>query len=457
MKTLPDSTLPTIALPKTEVDLELMDEFASSLKSAETKNEKLAILQNRAKEYMKAQQWNEAAEDYLFTRDFAPGESLHWIRAAIALKLAHKTAQYDQLVKEMLAKFGTTSNASDAERTAKIYWLPKFRANNQTVEEAVEALAELAVKNKHKTRGQYFLSSRALGHYRSQNYDSAITAIEESNRLNNAQSKPQSGLSAINELIRIMAMAKKGEFIKARKRLREIADILQTQFKDAETLYADDVWDDWLFARLLYEEARGEVGLEITVGQPINFYTVISDRTDTDPTKRTVTIAFRVYNRHTGELVRTYSGIVPRVVGETLPEDELDGVQALVTTLDNTGVIIGEVGGKSTKAELPAPQSYSESPLWRVETSEEDWGVARWEIVYRKHFSVIEVKSGKVLFKAKGYESREPLGDKIISASGVRAVHVASDGRHIALAIWNSDIVWLEFPMIEDFKKNPSK
>lgn len=259
-KEKPESALRMIKLPSSELNNELVSELTIAIAMTDEPKRKIAFLQERAKEHMKAQLWLEAAEDYLLARDVAPDDSMHWMRAALLLQMSHKTMKYDQLAKEMLEKFGATTNPYHAERTAKMCWFPKFPVDEK---KATVALANLAVKERRQAWGQYFPSTRALGHYRYQEYGNAIALIDESNRLNSARRKPQNDLTAINDLLLAMSLANNGEHSDAKKRLEQAAKALRKKTASNAVLYADDFWNDWLLAVMLYEEAKDEIVLKI--------------------------------------------------------------------------------------------------------------------------------------------------------------------------------------------------
>lgn len=186
--------------------------------------------------------------------------------------------------------------------------------------------------------------------------------------------------------------------------------------------------------------------LEITVNQPLSFYRLAEERIDNDPSKRTVEIVFRVFCQEREKLVKELRGVVPRVIGQRLPKDELAGVQAAVLSHDRTGVIAEKANGERATYILPTPRSYSEDARWCVETSEEEFGVAYFELFYKLKSAVIEAKTGRVLLKTRGIESRCPLSKGLMTVSGVRAVHIPPKGRFIGLTIWQAGTIWLELP-----------
>ena len=207
----------------------------------------------RAKEYMRAQQWNKAAADFRAAAKLRPGDSMFWMRGAVLLQLAENRMHYDQLAKEMLEHFQDTTNPYHAERTAKMCWLPLPPVDER---ELAEKLAGLAMDRRFRPWGEYYPTTRALGYYRYEQYELALKAIAESDRLNARRDKPQADLNTINRILESMCLAKLGREKDAAAKLIAATEVINNNVADVEALYANAFWNDWLLATVLQREAQ---------------------------------------------------------------------------------------------------------------------------------------------------------------------------------------------------------
>jgi tetratricopeptide (TPR) repeat protein len=247
------ASLSPVNLPRGELDAERIASLTKAIEAIAEQKLQAKLLTMRAKQYMRAQDWNKAAADYRKAADIQPQNSMHWMRGAILLRLAKNRMHYDQLANEMLKHFKDTTNTYQAERTAKMCWLPVPPVDER---ELAEKLAELAVARRTRDWGEYYPSTRALGYYRYKQFDNALKAIAESDRLNAARRKKQVDLDTINRIVEAMCLARLGHNKDAVAKLNAAGDVLQKNVADAEVLYGGDFWNDWLLAKVLHDEAR---------------------------------------------------------------------------------------------------------------------------------------------------------------------------------------------------------
>ena len=248
----PDESL-SVTLPRAELDTERIASLTSAIEDDANEKLQAKLLDERAKQYMRSQQWNKAAADFRAAARLQPGNSMHWMRGAVLLQLAENRMNYDQLANEMLNHYKETTNPYNAERTAKMCWLPAPPVDER---ELAEKLADLAMERRFRTWGEYYPSTRALGYFRYQEYDKALKAIAESDRLNAKRAEPQSDLDTINRVLEAMCLAKLGRKKEATAKLTAATTEINKNVAEVEALYANAFWNDWLLATVLQREAR---------------------------------------------------------------------------------------------------------------------------------------------------------------------------------------------------------
>ena len=247
------AALSEIVLPKSDLDNARIEALDEAVEAAQRPQQKVAILKQRAVVYMRAQQWSQAARAYEQAANLQPEHSGYWMRAAVLLHMAKNAMLYDQYAQQMLDQFKATSNPYDGERTAKICWLPKQPVEKR---ELAEKLSDLSLKEGWRPWGQFFHSTRALGHYRYEEYDEALEALAESNRLNATKSRPRDDLVAINHGLEALCLARLDRIDDAQAALAKANKAIREAVKHPDLLYTTNYWHDWLIAKLMHEEAR---------------------------------------------------------------------------------------------------------------------------------------------------------------------------------------------------------
>ena len=241
-----------ITLPKAEIDEERLDSLTQAIDDTVSEGMRAELMVERAKEYMRANEWKKAATEYQAAAEVQPQNSMHWMRAAILLGLAKDRMHYDQLANKMLQHFKETGSPYNAERTAKMCWLPVPPVDER---ELAEKLADLAVERRARAWGEYYPSTRALGHYRYGEYDKALEALAESDRMNDRLPEPRTDLQAINRILKAMCLLQLGHRKDGTETLRNATEFLQKNVANPELLYTAK-WNDWLLATILQREAR---------------------------------------------------------------------------------------------------------------------------------------------------------------------------------------------------------
>ena len=252
VESTPQTAVTPIALPKLALNQRRIDSLTEAIDATTSDRVRAELMVERAKEYMRAQQWNKAAGEYQSAAELQPQKSMHWMRSAILLSVAKNRMRYDQLANKMLQHFKNTGSPYHAERTAKMCWLPVPPVDER---ELAEKLADLAVATRGRPWGEYYPSTRALGHYRYGEYDKALESLAESDRMNDRLPEPRVDLQAINRVLKAMCLLQQGHREDGSETLSAATEFLQKNVKNPELLYTEK-WNDWQLATVLHEEAR---------------------------------------------------------------------------------------------------------------------------------------------------------------------------------------------------------
>lgn len=246
------ATIPAITLPKEDLNEKRVAVLSDIIGRVSDEKKRTQLMLERAKEYLRAQQWSQAAADFQAAAETYPDDSMHWMRAALLLRLAKDAKGYEEFTSKMLQHFQETTNPYHAERTAKMCWLPTSPLDKR---ELTEHLADFAVDRRARSWGEYYPATRALGHYRYGDYDKALEALALSDRMNNALREPHGDLTAITHLLRAMCLLKQEHRDEGIKQLQAATALVQKNVAHPDLLYADH-WNDWLLASELHQEAR---------------------------------------------------------------------------------------------------------------------------------------------------------------------------------------------------------
>ena len=240
-----------IPLPASTPDQNRISALTAAIEgTADDSPTRAQLLKQRAMQYIRGNQWPEAAADFQSAARVQPDNTIHWMRAAVLLRLAGDETGYEQHMMEMVKRFTDTDSAAHAERTAKLCALPKEPQGEQVT---VERLADLGVQSGKGDGASFFPCARALVHYRYGEYDQAIAATRQSDRLN--PGRRQHVVYAINRILEAVSQAKRGEINDAYRAMQQGSAALRQRLSNAEWLYGAFSWHDWMICKLLHDEA----------------------------------------------------------------------------------------------------------------------------------------------------------------------------------------------------------
>lgn len=215
----------------------------------ELKSDYANILFERCDTHARCGQWRKAAEDAARLIKHSPDNHEYYHALAPLLAQLGDFAEYQNVCRTILDKFGGTTNIYVADRMAKdCLILPRPGADLSVPAK----LAETAVKVVQKDDGSlpYFQSCEALAEYRLGHYDGAIKWAELA-----AQNPfPYSQAEALAVLS--MAQGKLNQAEDARITLAKCEAVVQKQFPPSGATDLGRDWRDWIIARALLEEAR---------------------------------------------------------------------------------------------------------------------------------------------------------------------------------------------------------
>ncbi len=254
-----------VALPKAELDAQRVAALTKEYEAANDKKRKAVILEERARQYMRAQKWEHAANDFQIAAGLQPSDTMLWMRGAVLWRQSGNRMKYERHAANMLARFKGATSPYDGERTAKVCWLPTAPLKTR---EVAERLSDRSVNQRKRAWGQYFVSTRALGHLRYGQYNEALELLAVSDRINASRAQPQVDLDAINRSIEAACLAKLGRSREAAGPLNKAAGALRAALKDADALYTNSFWNDWLIAKMLHDEARASLAAAEKGGPP---------------------------------------------------------------------------------------------------------------------------------------------------------------------------------------------
>jgi WD40 repeat protein/tetratricopeptide (TPR) repeat protein len=224
---------------------------ADPVPEARGKPEEAALLLRRGALRARTCQWQLAAEDYTRALQLDPNAADGWYElAAVRLQLRDLDG-YRRDCREMLRRFGRTTEPYQAERTAKASLI----APSTTAEkEQLVRLIEQALKGTEKEWGHpWFLLSRGIAEYRAGRPRQAIDWIQKGRgRLPDA---PPVYL-VLGQLFASLAYHQLHEADKARAALSEASKIMDQQFPNEESGDLGDSWLDWVFCQAVRREAQ---------------------------------------------------------------------------------------------------------------------------------------------------------------------------------------------------------
>jgi serine/threonine protein kinase len=192
-------------------------------------------------------QFREAVEDATIVLKLQPAVNYRYHTLAPLLAITGNRPAYEQLCREMLAKFGTTSDPNVADRTAKDCLLLPHWGVDLTM---VNKLADTAIKAKTNDPSMpFFEACKAMSEYRMEHFAEAVVWAEK--LLNTTHDD----LRAYVDAILAMAHWQLGEKEQAREMLAR-GNRLTPPMSPVEGVNdLGDAWGNWLFARISLDEA----------------------------------------------------------------------------------------------------------------------------------------------------------------------------------------------------------
>jgi tetratricopeptide (TPR) repeat protein len=204
--------------------------------------------------------WQKAADEYERLLAAKPvnqmAEADHHIAyeyAPVLLQLEKKD-EYANLCRLMIGRFGNTTNAMLAERTAKMCLLGP---NGETFAQADKLAArsvELGSNDQYLT---YFEFARAFASYRERRWDAATEWLDKSRQHNQIKADYIWYLVAMNHLVQAMTHHQMNEPDKARQSLQAAEEVIEQKLPKHDSGDLGVSWFDWLMCDLLRREARG--------------------------------------------------------------------------------------------------------------------------------------------------------------------------------------------------------
>jgi serine/threonine protein kinase len=205
-------------------------------------------LLERSDLYARGSQWQKAAADYAAVIQAHPEDQWFWlVEAPLWFQVGDRKA-YRRHCREMLRRFGATTDPILAERTAKVCLLAPDPADDLA---PALRLADRAVTGTEKHRAYpYFLLVRGLAHYRTGEFDRAIDRLTPCVRLG------EWTFAAPAHLIQAMAHQRLGHAEEAGRALGKARALMSdSKFPHAEGGDLGDSWHDWLVCQHLRREA----------------------------------------------------------------------------------------------------------------------------------------------------------------------------------------------------------
>ncbi len=237
-----------------EID-QLLGRLAQMNKQPAVAKARAAAFEKRAHLFMEAGKWEDAAADYEQAMELQPENTMHWMRRGILLALNAQRVDLVDHAGKMLKRFkGVQNNPYTAERTAKMFWL-----SSQPVEGRADAekLADFAVARRNRVWGEYYPSTRAIGHYRYKEYDKALEMIDLSDQMNLQLKAQREDVVAINMVLKAMCHSRQGKSEEAAKLMKVATVTLENYYRQHKTPFDNDAWHNWVIVKLLHDEACG--------------------------------------------------------------------------------------------------------------------------------------------------------------------------------------------------------
>jgi WD40 repeat protein/serine/threonine protein kinase len=208
-------------------------------------------LSERGHKHARAERWKEAVDDMTAAVRARPEDHWLWVTTADLFPINGDVEGYRQHCRDMLKRFGQTTNPSVAERTAKACLLMPESVDDLT---PVVRLADLALVGSEKHRHyRYFVMASGLAKYRAGDFDRAIEQAKKCL----SPDRPEVWCDGPAYLVLAMSHHKLGrsdEAAQALAKAREIIDVDSWPKLGSGDL--GDGWHDVLITHLLRREAE---------------------------------------------------------------------------------------------------------------------------------------------------------------------------------------------------------
>jgi tetratricopeptide (TPR) repeat protein len=228
-----------------------LEQLRRRIKETRGKPEEAALLLRRGALRARTGQWQLAAEDYTRVIQLAPNAHDGWHELAAVLLQLRDLDGYRRVCREMLRRFGRTTDPYSAERTAKACLIV---ANTAADTEQLVRLIQQALTGTEKESGYpWFLLSRGIAEYRADRPRQAIDSIQAGQR--QIQNPPPVYL-ALGQLFVSLAYHQLHEAAEARAALCEATRIMDEQLPKEDSPDLGDSWLNWVFCQAVRREAQ---------------------------------------------------------------------------------------------------------------------------------------------------------------------------------------------------------
>jgi WD40 repeat protein len=219
--------------------------------------EEASLLLRRGSFRARLGRWQSAADDYTRALQLAPDAHSGWYElAAVRLQLGDLDG-YRRHCREMLRRFGGTTDSFEAERTARACLIVPG-----TVEEPEQLvrLTEQALALPHPQWAQpWFLQSQGLAELRAGRPRQAVDWVRKG--LKQPEGAPPE-YEAQGQLCLSLAYLQLKEDAKARAALGSATQVIDHQLAKADSGDLGDGWLNWVFCQAVRREAEALIGNE---------------------------------------------------------------------------------------------------------------------------------------------------------------------------------------------------
>ena len=245
------SRLPQIKVPAPKLDTDAVARLTSKIEATDGGVQLGELYDDLASEYGRSGKWKEAADRFRHAAEADPEQSRYWMRCAVSLLLADDQKAYKTWVEKMIKQFEGSDDYCAVERVAKMCTLSKTAIGKQ--EEIIKLAAESLRDSQGSSWAEYFPSTQGIVLYRFGKYHEALKALELSDQINAKAGSED--VTAINLAVRALCQIKQGKRAEAREILNSLQSKIQKTLADTELVRTPGYWHDWMFAKILYEEA----------------------------------------------------------------------------------------------------------------------------------------------------------------------------------------------------------